>query len=117
MGYSGGGELAPTYRSIKDSTEAILLEYDPMSVSFRQLLVEWSRQHAPYQLPYSTQYRSVIFYSDDEEKTIAESFLKEISAMRNNVKIYTSVEPMTKFYQAEEYHQHYLAKLTGSMGI
>ena len=100
-----------------DSTEAIMLEYDPTLVSFRQLLVEWSRQHSPFSLAYSRQYRSVIFYADEQEKEIAENFLEELRGMYNNIKIYTTVEPMTAFYKAEEYHQHYLAKLTGSMGI
>lgn len=94
-----------------------MLEYDPTMMSFRQLLVEWSRQHSPTSMAYSRQYRSVIFYADANEKKIADNFLEELSAMYNNVKVYTSVEPITAFYQAEEYHQHYLAKLTGSIGI
>ena len=109
--------MGPTYRNIKDSTEVILLEYDPNVLSFEELLTEWSRQHSPFQLAYSNQYRSAIFFSNQEEQKIAEEFCEELSAMYNGIKVYSRVEPMTSFYQAEEYHQHYLAKAMGRFAI
>lgn len=109
--------MGPTYQNIKDSTEVILLEYDPNVVELKEILLEWSRQHSPFQLAYSNQYRSAIFFSDEEERRIAEDFCEELSAMYNGIKVYARVEPINSFYQAEEYHQHYLAKAMGRFAI
>uniref|UniRef100_A0A7S2EM11 peptide-methionine (S)-S-oxide reductase n=1 Tax=Trieres chinensis TaxID=1514140 RepID=A0A7S2EM11_TRICV len=104
VGYSGGKERDPTYRNIKDSTECILIEYDPSLVTFRDLLVEWANMHNP-RSKRKTQYRSAIFYADDGQKRAA---LEAVKGLGRSV--CTAVEPVGPFYRAEEYHQNFLAR-------
>mmetsp|Transcript_35180 Transcript_35180/g.53983 ORF Transcript_35180/g.53983 Transcript_35180/m.53983 type:complete len:120 (+) Transcript_35180:350-709(+) len=107
VGYSGGKQLNPTYRNIKDHTEAIMIEYDPKIVSFETLLDAWSNMHTPLRNT-KTQYRSAIFYLSEDQQKAAERKVAEIQA-RMSQTIFTSVEPTTRFYRAENYHQHFLA--------
>jgi peptide-methionine (S)-S-oxide reductase len=109
VGYSGGSELNPTYRMIKDHTEALLVEFDPKVISYEDLVIEWSRMHSPrYQS--SCQYRSAVWYLDDEQRETAEEVVKGMRAAARGGKVYTGVQPATRFYKAEEYHQNFLTK-------
>mmetsp|Transcript_15869 Transcript_15869/g.21258 ORF Transcript_15869/g.21258 Transcript_15869/m.21258 type:complete len:120 (+) Transcript_15869:48-407(+) len=109
VGYTGGKEKNPTYRKIKDSTESILIEYDPDIISYEDILVEWSRMHSPISKR-KTQYRSAIFYADEEQKKIAEETVKAMKSALGVSKVFTGIEPVSAFYRAEEYHQNYLNK-------
>lgn len=112
VGYTGGVKKNPTYQRILDSTESILLEYDPEVVTYEDLLMEWGRMHHPF-YKQKTQYRSAIFYENEDQKAIA---LKTVAALKANSKgaeVFTSVEPASAFYKAEEYHQNFLAKQGG----
>mmetsp|Transcript_15873 Transcript_15873/g.21262 ORF Transcript_15873/g.21262 Transcript_15873/m.21262 type:complete len:120 (+) Transcript_15873:161-520(+) len=109
VGYSGGQEKNPTYAYIKDSTESILIEYDPDIISYEDILVEWSRMHSPISKR-KTQYRSAIFYADEEQKKIAEETVKAMKSALGVSKVFTGIEPVSAFYRAEEYHQNYLNK-------
>lgn len=91
-----------------DSTESVLIEYDPSSVSYADLIKLWADSHAPY-YPSKCQYRSAIFYLNDEQKDIAAKIVRDI-AEKKNVKVYTDIEPVSPFYRAEEYHQDFLNK-------
>jgi len=110
VGYSGGIQPDPTYRNIKDHTEAVLIEYDPNVVSYDELLVEWSRMHNPNRKGTKRQYRSAVWYLDDEQREAADEVVAGMKAARNSGELFTSVEPATKFYRAEEYHQDFVAK-------
>jgi len=108
VGYTGGEEKNPTYRRIKDATESILIEYDPDIISFKDILVEWSRQvgFSPIRET-SKQYRSAIFYVDGKQKKIAEETVKAMKSALGVSKVFTGIEPVSAFYRAEEYHQNY----------
>mmetsp|Transcript_3232 Transcript_3232/g.4713 ORF Transcript_3232/g.4713 Transcript_3232/m.4713 type:complete len:120 (+) Transcript_3232:237-596(+) len=109
VGYTGGEEKNPTYRRIKDATESILIEYDPDIMPYEDILVEWSRMHSPISKR-KTQYRSAIFYADEEQKKIAEETVKAMKSALGVSKVFTGIEPVSAFYRAEEYHQNYLNK-------
>jgi peptide-methionine (S)-S-oxide reductase len=101
VGYSGGVSPDPTYDNMQDYTEALLVDFDPQMISYADILTAWRQLHTPY--PNKRQYRSAIMYLSEEQRKIAES-------MFGNEK-YVDIEPATKFYLAEEYHQNYLQKM------
>jgi len=115
-GYSGGKEKDPTYNQVSAGktghAESVLVYYDSSIVSYQDLLRVFFSSHDPttyhQQGPdIGSQYRSVIFYSNKNEKMIAEGFID--SLIRNKVfpKITTDLVPFNRFYKAEEYHQDY----------
>jgi peptide-methionine (S)-S-oxide reductase len=108
VGYSGGEEKRPTYRTIKDHTEALLLEFDPSMVRYGDLVVSWTQMHLPNYAS-KTQYRSAVWYMDGDQKEIAQEIIEEWEASSREM-LYTSVEPALRFYRAEEYHQFFLQK-------
>mmetsp|Transcript_15682 Transcript_15682/g.20450 ORF Transcript_15682/g.20450 Transcript_15682/m.20450 type:complete len:118 (+) Transcript_15682:429-782(+) len=105
VGYSGGLELNPTYRTIMDHTEALLIEYDPTIIGYNDILQQWKDLGGEVPYPSSRQYRSGIFTTTPEQETEAIEY-KE--ALKQNKYVY--VEPATRFYMAEEYHQDFLEK-------
>ncbi len=119
-GYAGGTTANPTYRQVSAGTtghaEAVLIEYDPAQVSYKDLLTVFFGSHDPTTLnqqghDVGTQYRSVIFYTTAEQKEQAESFIKEIN--ESNVMgapAVTEVVPLEHFYEAEDYHRDYYAQ-------
>jgi peptide-methionine (S)-S-oxide reductase len=120
VGYTGGHTINPTYKEVcTDRTghaEVVEVEYDPSKVSYGQLLdVFWS-SHDPTQLnrqgpDFGTQYRSVIFYHDEEQKAEAEASKARLEASGQFRRpIVTQIVPAAPFYRAEEYHQRYLEK-------
>jgi len=113
VGYSGGHENDPTYRVMKDHTEAILVEFDPKVITYEDILLEWSRMNYPY-VKDKTQYRSAIWYLSDEQEDMANEVVAgiRVSAPRNQT-VYVDIERVTKFYKAEEYHQNFLTKRGG----
>lgn len=108
VGYTGGQELMPTYRQIKDHTEAILIEFDPSIVTYDDFLIEWSRMHTPVGKT-KCQYRSAIWFLNDEQKEAADEVLACLKVMAR-YDFQSSVEPATRFYKAEEYHQNFILK-------
>lgn len=116
-GYSGGDTDNPTYEDVSSGNtghaEAIKIEYDPNEVSYEDLLVVFFNSHNPTTLnqqgnDIGTQYRSVIFYSSDEEKNVAQNMIKDLN--ENNAyegRIVTEVVPLHKFFEAEDYHHDY----------
>lgn len=108
VGYSGGEENYPTYRSIKDHTEALLVEFDPSIVDYSDLVVSWTQMHQP-NYKGKTQYRSAVWYLQDEQKEVAEEIVEGWHGSSRE-KLYTSVSPASSFYRAEEYHQFFLQK-------
>lgn len=119
-GYAGGKVENPTYNEVSSGTtghaEVIRIEYDPTQVKYRDLLTVFFGSHDPTTVnrqgnDVGTQYRSVIFYTTDEQKGEAEEMIKEINDSNSaGAPVVTEVEPLTKFYDAEEYHKDYFAK-------
>jgi len=120
-GYAGGSDASPSYDEVSSGTtghaEAVRVIYDPSRITYAQLLqVFFSVGHDPTQLnrqgpDVGTQYRSAIFYGDDEQKRATEAYIAQLTAARTFPRpIVTVVAPLRTFYLAEEYHQDYMAK-------
>jgi peptide-methionine (S)-S-oxide reductase len=119
-GYAGGHMDNPTYRAVCNGdtghAEVIQVHFDPNVVSYRDLLNVFFAIHDPTTLnrqgaDVGTQYRSAIFYHDDEQKRIAEELIKELNTQEIwDRPIVTQVEKLDKFYMAEDYHQEYFAR-------
>jgi len=122
-GYSGGGSAAARYQIVstgaKGHAESVKITYDPSQISYSELLrVFFSVAHDPTQLnrqgpDVGSQYRSVIFYSNETEKQTAQAYIAQLSnAGVFSGPIVTQVVPFVQFYAAEDYHQNYLANHT-----
>ena len=119
-GYAGGSTASPGYEDVSTGTtghaESVRVVYDPSVVSYGQLLqVFFSVAHDPTQLnrqgpDHGTQYRSAIFYRTPEQQRAAEGYVKQLTAAKVFSKpIVTQIVPLKAFYQAEDYHQDYMA--------
>ncbi|MFN7814115.1 MAG: peptide-methionine (S)-S-oxide reductase MsrA [Planctomycetia bacterium] len=118
-GYTNGTVPNPTYKQVctglTGHAEAIEVEYDPAVVPFEKLLEVFFATHDPTTLnrqgaDAGTQYRSGIYYHDDEQKQVAEKVIKALDdAKVFPAKIVTEVKKAEKFYPAEDYHQDYFA--------
>jgi peptide-methionine (S)-S-oxide reductase len=117
-GYSGGSVANPEYEQVSTGetghAESVKIIFDPAQVSYGQLLkVFFSVAHDPTELnrqgpDTGTQYRSVIFYANDEQKHIAESYIAQLEKAKSfSNPIVTQVVPLKAFYKAEDYHQDY----------
>src|SRR6185295_12581295 len=113
-GYTGGHTENPTYKNVCSGTtghaEAVRVTYDPEKVSYEKLVRIFFGLHDPTQMnrqgpDVGTQYRSAIFYTDEEEQAIAEKVKAEIAPNFLPKTIATEITAATKFYPAEEYHQ------------
>lgn len=119
-GYEGGSKPNPTYEDVCSHTtghaEVVQVDFDPAQVSYNTLLDVFWNNHNPTQLnrqgpDVGTQYRSVIFYHDEEQKELAERSKQLIEESgRFNKPIVTQIVPASTFWVAEEYHQGYLEK-------
>jgi peptide-methionine (S)-S-oxide reductase len=118
-GYAGGATLDPTYAEVSQGNtghaEVVQIEYDPALVTYKSLLTVFFGSHDPTTKnqqgnDYGTQYRSVIFYTTPEQKAEAESCIKDINDSNSaGASVVTEVEPLVKFYKAEDYHKDYFA--------
>lgn len=119
VGYTGGSTLNPTYENHEGHAEAVEIEYDPNITSYKKLLDFFFQIHNPTTLnqqgnDVGTSYRSAVFYGNEEEKKEAEDFIQIVNkSKRWKDPVVTSLEPLDKFYKAEEYHQDYLQKNKG----
>jgi peptide-methionine (S)-S-oxide reductase len=119
-GYAGGHMDNPTYRAVCNGdtghAEVIQVHFDPNVVSYRDLLNVFFAIHDPTTLnrqgaDVGTQYRSAIFYHDEEQKKIAEELIRDLNSQQIwDRPIVTQVEKLDKFYVAEDYHQEYYAR-------
>lgn len=116
-GYAGGDELKPTYRQVGGGstghTETVEVYYDPEIVSYETLVKVFYGSHNPTtvngQAPdYGSQYRSAIFFQNEAEQKIAETFKKTLGASGEySEPIATEISPLKKFWPAEAYHQNF----------
>ena len=119
-GYAGGEVPNPTYEAVCSETtghaEVVQIAFDPEDVSFRELLEVFFTIHDPTTLnrqgnDVGTQYRSAIFYHDEEQRLISEDVIEEMTvAGLWDDPIVTEVTALDEFYEAEEYHQRYFEK-------
>jgi peptide-methionine (S)-S-oxide reductase len=120
VGYEGGTMDNPTYKDVcTDRTghaEVVEVEYDPEQVKYEDLLNVFWENHDPTQVnrqgpDVGTQYRTVVFYHNDEQKRIAEESKKaRAESGRYRKAIATQIQPAQTFWKAEDYHQQYLEK-------
>ena len=117
-GYEGGTLENPTYEDVCSHTtghaEVVEVTYDPEQVSYEELLGVFWAKHNPTQLnrqgwDIGDQYRSVIFFEDEEQREVALRSKAE-EQTRHGKPVVTQVEPAQTFYVAEDYHQQYLEK-------
>jgi peptide-methionine (S)-S-oxide reductase len=118
-GYAGGSTKNPTYEEVcggrTGHAEVIKIEFDPSEIAFKDLLTVFFATHDPTTLnrqgnDVGTQYRSAIFYANEEQKREAEAFIKELNDSKATGKpVVTILEPLDEFYEAEDYHQKYYA--------
>ncbi len=117
-GYEGGKLENPTYEDVCSHTtghaEVVEVTYDPEQVSYEQLLGVFWGKHDPTQLnrqgwDVGDQYRSVVFFHDEEQRAAAEQSKAEVSGSYRKP-VVTVIEPAQTFYPAEDYHQQYLEK-------
>jgi peptide-methionine (S)-S-oxide reductase len=116
-GYAGGHVANPTYEMVHEGdtghAEVVQVEYDPSIISYEQLLKVFWHGHDPTQWnrqgpDFGPQYRSVIFYHNEEQRKAALKSYRELTAARAyRSPIVTQLFPMKAFYRAEEYHQNY----------
>lgn len=119
-GYSGGTVPNPTYEQVCSKltghAEVCQITFDPNKISYLRLMEIFMKTHDPTKVNMQgpdrgPQYRSVIFYHDDQQKTQAEELIAKLDEEKAfNRKIVTKVEPLKAFYRAEEYHQDYYRK-------
>jgi len=119
-GYAGGTAETANYKAVcsgrTDHAEAIEVIYDPARISYGQLLkIHFSIAHDPTQLnrqgnDAGRQYRSAIFYANEEQRRIAEAYIRQLNeAGVFSAPIVTTLEPLKQFFVAEDYHQNYAA--------
>jgi peptide-methionine (S)-S-oxide reductase len=123
-GYAGGTTKNPTYESVETGNtghaESVTVYYDPSVISYATLLKVYFAGQDPTQVngqgpDVGTQYRSIAFYTNETEKKQIEDYIKKLAASRKyNAPITVQVMPLTKFWQAESYHQDYIARNPGS---
>jgi len=116
-GYAGGATKNPSYERVCSGStghaEVIRVEFDSREISFRDLMTVFFATHDPTTLnrqgnDVGTQYRSAIFYADEGQKQEAAAFIKELDDGKTfNDSIVTTLEPLTEFYPAEDYHQRF----------
>ena len=117
-GYSGGKTPDPTYEQVcsnsTDHAEVVLIEFDPSVISYEKLLNSFWEKHDPTTLnrqgpDVGSQYRSAIFYFDEEQRNLAQESLNKLQQKLKN-KIVTEITEADTFWKAEEYHQKYFEK-------
>jgi len=123
VGYTGGNKDNPTYEDVcSDSTghaEAVDIDFDPELVSYQELLKIFFENHNPTTVnrqgpDIGTQYRSGIFFHDEEQERIALDIIQKLNSLAKEKfgsEIVTKVLPASKFFRAEEYHQKYFQKM------
>jgi peptide-methionine (S)-S-oxide reductase len=123
-GYAGGEMTDPSYERVSEGNtghaEVIRVTYDPAAISYEDLLTVFFGSHDPTTPnrqgnDVGEQYRSVIFYESDEEKTIAEKMIDDVQkSLTDGTRVVTDVVPLKEFYPAEGYHKDYFKKNTSA---
>lgn len=123
VGYTGGDSAKPKYEIVKTGTtnhaEAVEVVFDPKKISYEELLGWFFKMHDPTTVNQQgndkgTQYRSVIFFEDDEQRKAASRVIEKVNASGKWKKpIVTAIVEAKPFWSAEDYHQDYLVKNPG----
>ncbi len=106
VGYAGGKEDKPTYRSMRDHTEAIQIEFDPSVITYEKLLAIFWTSHNPFSKAWSTQYKAVLWTHGAAQAAAAKRSVAALAKKKKRTP-QTEVLPATRFWIAEDYHQKY----------
>lgn len=120
-GYAGGSVASPSYEAVSSGTtghaESVQVVFDPTQISYGKLMqIFFSVAHDPTQLnrqgpDEGTQYRSAIFYGNDAQRREAEAYVAQLTAAKTFAQpIVTQIGPLSRFYEAEDYHQDFAEK-------
>ena len=118
VGYCGGNSPNTNYREVCTGTtnhaEAVKLEFDPKVITYEQIIRRFFEFHDPTTLnsqgpDFGTQYRSEIFYLNDEQKNVAQKVIDDVNKKLSG-KVVTKLSELKNYCTAEEYHQKYLEK-------
>ena len=118
VGYTGGKTDSPSYESVCSGktghAECVQLIFDKNIITYEKIIDLFFKMHDPTQKDMQfpdigTQYRSEIFFVDEEQKTIAINVRDKFNKLLDN-KVVTNINPLTEFFRAEEYHQKYIEK-------
>ena len=119
-GYAGGTRADADYqkvaRGLTDHAESIRITFDPAVISYAKVLQVFFTMHHPTQKDGQTpdfgrQYRSAVFYQNDAEKQFVESYIRQLDASGMlSLPVVTTIEPLTEFFPAEDYHQDYVVQ-------
>jgi peptide-methionine (S)-S-oxide reductase len=119
-GYAGGSVASPSYQAVTTGrtghAEVVQIDFDPEQIAFRQLLEIFFTFHDPTTLnrqgaDVGTQYRSIVLYHDEEQKSVAGEVIAEFEGQGGWGKQFvTQIEPIDTFYEAEEYHHRYFER-------
>jgi len=119
-GYAGGQKPNPTYEQVCSGStghaEATKIEFDPSKITYRDLLTVFFATHDSTTLnrqgnDVGTQYRSIILFSSEEQRTEAQRYIDELK--KDGLKVVTELKPLDTFYPAEEYHRNYYKRNAG----
>ncbi len=123
-GYAGGTKENPSYEAVSSGStghaEVIRVTYDPAIITYEDLLTVFFGSHDPTTPnrqgdDVGEQYRSVIFYNDSEEKSVAEKLIKDVDeSLNDGTRVVTQLVPLDKFFPAEGYHQNYFKANTSA---
>ncbi len=119
VGYTGGKNDNPTYEFHPAHAEAVEITYDPSITTYKKILDFFFQIHNPTTLNQQgndkgTSYRSAIFVASEEERVVAEEMIEIVNESgRWDSLVVTTIEPLTRFWPAEDYHQDYLQKNLG----
>ena len=119
-GYAGGQQAEPTYEQVCSGStrhaEVVQVTFEPTAISVREILEIFFALHDPTQVnrqgnDIGSQYRTSIFYQTDEQRQLAEQIIEEMTNEKTwDAPIVTTLEPLTKFWPAEDYHDNYVQR-------
>jgi peptide-methionine (S)-S-oxide reductase len=113
VGYAGGTKLDPTYHSLGDHTEVVQVEFDPDTVSYRELLNRVFNSHNPQHQSRKTQYQDIVFAGTENQRAVLDEFLATRGLTADGIG--TRIERLSRFYPAEDYHQKYKLRSVSSL--
>ncbi|ESS02505.1 MAG: peptide methionine sulfoxide reductase [uncultured archaeon A07HR67] len=112
VGYAGGTKRDPTYHSLGDHTEVFQVDFDPDTITYRDLLELVFESHTPRRQTGKTQYQNVVLATTADQRAILDEFLAARGLTADGIE--TRIEQLSRFYLAEEYHQKYTLRSVSS---
>jgi len=112
VGYAGGTKTDPAYHELGDHTEVVQVEFDPDTVTYRDLLNRIFNSHNPQHQTRTTQYQNVVFAGTESQQAVLDEFLTRRGLTADGIG--TRIEQLSRFYPAEDYHQKYKLRSVSS---